>query len=199
MVRNRPTIVLVIATGNMCLAGLGLGGLACFGCFVTAVGAFIGFFSLKKGDLLPPAFTLNYVIFNAVLVLLTSFLLLVSGLGLLKMRPWARWVSALSGGILILAPLAEVLLIITYYNPEMQRSKQDEREQTSRFYQERGIVVNPQPHPSAQEPEFNPMVSAFGWLPGMAYGVMVLVVMFLPRVSSSFAERGRALPRQTRG
>jgi hypothetical protein len=102
---------------------------------------------LKGGELFPPGFKLNYLIFNAVLVLLTSFLLLGSGIGLLMMKPWARWLSAVSGGILILAPLAEVLFIIMYFNPEMQRLKQEDQEQTSRFYQERGIVVPQQVGP----------------------------------------------------
>jgi len=65
-----------------------------------------------------------------------------------------------SSGILILAPLAEVLFIGAYYDPEL-RSKQEEREQTLRSYRERGIVVNEQPPKSLNSIRWFRQLSGF--------------------------------------
>jgi hypothetical protein len=176
MTRRRPTVILVVAIFNLVIAGLGLVSLLCFVCLVTFMGALIGFFSLKKGELLPPPFKLNYLLFHGGLVLLTSALLLVSGIGLLRMKPWARWVSVICGGIFILMLVGGLVFNIVYFNPAM--------EQWNR--------VQPTP-----EPEVNPMISLFGLLPCMAYGVMLLVVMFLPNVAASFAEGRLPSPGRT--
>jgi hypothetical protein len=181
MTRRRPTVILVVGIFNLILAGLGVLSLLCFGALVTFVGAFIGFFSLKRGDLLPPPFKLNYLFFNGGLVLLTSALLLISGIGLLRMKPWARWASVISGAILTLMPVGGLVFNIVYFNPAM--------EQWSR--------VNPQQQQWAQEPEFNPMISVCGLVPGMAYGLMLLVVMFLPNVSAYFAKGRLPSPGRT--
>ena len=181
MTRRRPTVILVVAICNLIFGGLAVVGLLCLGALVTFMAALIGFFSFKRGDLLPPPFTLNYVFFNGGLVLFTIALLLVSGIGLLRMKPWARWASVISGGIFILMPVGGLVFNIMYFNPAM----------------EQWVRANPQQQQSAPSPEFNPMISVFSSLPGMAYGLMLLVVMFLPNVSASFAEGRLPLPGRT--
>ena len=187
MTHPRPTIVLVCAIFNMILGGLGIVGLLCCGALISLIVAGIGFFSLKGGQLLPPAFVLRYASFNAGLVLLTSVLLLISGIGLLKMKSWGRWLAIVVGGIMILAPIAGVLFNILYFNPAMEQlnqERQTEQEKAVRSLREQGIVVNPQQPPPASDtgpsPETNPMISVFASLPGMVYGVALVGLMLLP-------------------
>jgi len=192
MTRRRPTVILVVAICNLIFGGLAVVGLLCFGALVTFMAALIGFFSLQGGSALPPQFKLNYAIFNGGLVLLTGALLLVSGIGLLRMKPWARCASVISGGIFILIPVAGVVYNILYFNPAMEQLRRDVQAQQEKAIQadlDRGMVVNRQLQQSGQEPEFNGMISLVGLLPVMVYGLMLLVVMFLPDVSASF---GRA-------
>jgi hypothetical protein len=185
---------------NLTLGGLGIVGLLCFGALIGLIFAGIGFFSLKGGQLLPPAFVLHYVSFNAGLVLLTSGLLLISGIGLFKMKAWGRWIAIVTGGVAILAPLAGVLFNIAYFNPAMEKlnqTRQEEQEKAERSLREQGVVVNPRPqragpsqaYDAGPSPEANPMVSVFALLPGMVYGAILLGIMLLPKVSAAFSER----------
>src|SRR6516225_9584844 len=138
----------------MILGGLGIMGLLCCGALISLIVAGVGFFLLKGGQLLPPAFVLRYASFNAGLVLLTSVLLLISGIGLLKMKSWGRWLAIVVGGIMILAPIAGVLFNILYFSPAMEQlnqERQTEQEKAVRSLREQGIVVNPQQPPPASD------------------------------------------------
>jgi hypothetical protein len=108
------------------------------------------------------------------------------------MKPWARWATVISGGIFILIPVAGVVYNTLYFNPAMEQLRRDVQAQQEKDIQadlDRGMVVNRQLQQAGQEPEFNGMISLVGLLPVMVYGLMLLVVMFLPDVCASF---GRA-------
>ena len=81
---------------------------------------------------------------------------------------------------------------ILYFNPAMEQLRRDVQAQQEKAIQadlDRGMVVNRQLQQSGQEPEFNGMISLVGLLPVMVYGLMLLVIMFLPDVSASFPFR----------
>ena len=100
MPRQRPTSVLVIAIVNFVVAGLGL----IYSLCVLALRALLLYFEQVWPDAAEPADMRAYLEMRlpgytviefgyAALPLLFAVLMVVAGIGLLIMKPWARWLS----------------------------------------------------------------------------------------------------------
>ncbi|HMC66536.1 MAG TPA: hypothetical protein VKI65_16495 [Gemmataceae bacterium] len=187
MNRQRPTVVLVMAILNFVFGGLGFFWVICAGLGLLVV------VSLAKNAPPPPGGGRNpladlsemfnsipgfipYTIIASILGLIVDIVLIVAGIGLLKMKPWARWTCVAYGFYGIVASLGGLVYTLTVVNPAMAQWQQK---------QAAGAGGNT---------GFNNAVSHVSAMLGMAYAVALLIVMFLPNVSAAFAGRVSAPP-----
>jgi hypothetical protein len=110
-----------------------------------------------------------YLIVSLLLSLVALMLLIVSGFGLLNMQPWARGICIGYGVYAVLSSLVGLVYNLTVVAPALRE-----------YFQQ---------HPPAggASPGMNPVGDVVSALIGMAYGVALLIVMFLPHVSAAFA------------
>lgn len=188
MTRERPTAVLVMAILNMVFGGLGVV------CGVCGVAGLMFLLSLPTSSLManvPPqdraamasAFApleqfKTFMIGNMVLSIIMAVVLVVAGIGLLKMQPWARWASIFYAVVTIISALAGVYINSAYINPAMEKWQRD-------MVQKQGQAGAPAPNQQMS----NMASSIGGAVVSMAYSIALLVVMFLPSVTAAFAGR----------
>jgi hypothetical protein len=184
MRRDRPTVVLVMAILNFVLGGLGLCGMLC-------LAGGIGLFAAAAGNAPPPppgqpdfremveAFKsvpgyIPFMIASLVVGLVVLIALIVSGFGLLSMRPWARWICIVYGVYAILSALVGLVYNLAVVGPALEE-----------YARQHG------PAAADSTGMNNPIMNVFSTLIGMAYGIALLIVMFLPHVSAAFAGKWR--------
>jgi hypothetical protein len=200
MRRERPTVVVVFAILNMVLGGLGMlcylcGGLAlAFAMSIPMPGPggapgpniLEEMFDFMEKEL--PGYT-AYTIATTVIGLLLSIVLIVSGIGLLGMRRWARWLCIFFSVAVVIIAIGGLVFTIGYVQPAMERWQHHVQEAAGR--NARGGMA---PGSFSTSPMVNSFSSILGALIEIAYAVGLLVVMFLPTVSAAFA--GRPIRRQ---
>jgi hypothetical protein len=120
---------------------------------------------------------LPYSIISTLLGLIAVIVLIVAGIGLLRLRPWARWACIVYGIYSIIAQGIGLVYTIVYVNPAMQRWAED-------FSRRTGQAAG------SGSTGMNNAISLVGALLGMAYGIALLTVMLLPSVADAFAGRG---------
>jgi hypothetical protein len=183
--RNRPTAVTVLAILNFAVGGLLLLGLICGGLSIL-VG--ISFFDI---DLAPSAGRsipgyIPYTLVTTNLGLIMAGLLFVAGLGLLRMQLWARRVCIVFGAYSIIRAIVGFWYATTVVNPALERAFKEAQERHDFFTHAYGSSG---PAPSR---DTGLVGDSIGWMLGLAYGVVLMVVLFLPHVSAAFA--GQSLP-----
>jgi hypothetical protein len=201
MPRERPPAVLVMAILNLVLGGLGiLGTLLCGG-----VGPLFAAVLSEQAvaDPLGNPYTavekqlpgyIAFAIGSLVLNLLLSILLVIAGLGLLRMESWARRLCIGYGMASLVVTLAGLVFTLAYVNPAVARWQRERDEQVLRQQQQQGNVLAGRPGVGASlgSPSWMNNLPALGSaLFSMAYATALLVVMFLPDVSDAFAGRPR--------
>jgi hypothetical protein len=112
-----------------------------------------------------------------------SVLLLLSGIGLVRMKGWAWWTSVICGAITVVWDIAHSVYQWIYISPA-----------TARWYAEKA------PKPPAGTPDisglFNsPIVTAMLTVLGLVFSVglpvALVIVMLLPNVRAAFADEPR--------
>jgi hypothetical protein len=206
MPTKRPAAVLVMAILNLVFGGLGLALYLC----ATCAGVFLAVMfsqaaaagnnpdvqelremlaSLERHFPWMVPGLVGYVAFQ--LVMFT--LLLVAGLGLLKMRPWARVASLFYAGVTILEQIGFLIFRLAYMQRAMEEWQQEFQQQM--LARHPGARPAPGPFPGgpfAGGPMVEGVGAALSALLGMAYPVALLIVLLLPHVSAAFAARRMA-------
>jgi hypothetical protein len=127
-----------------------------------------------------PAFavlTIGEVVANLVL----NVLLIIAGIGLLTVQSWGRVLSICYSILTIVIKIGSLIFTLAIVNPATERWQQD--------YLRR--------HPGIGGADamgnnaFNSVSSVLGAVLGMAYCVVLLIMMLLPSVSAALAGRGR--------
>jgi hypothetical protein len=187
MTRQRPTAVLIVAILNLVFGGLGVLAMLCGGLGLLLLIALAanappppggGPNPLKElGDVFAkiPGY-IPYMIVSSVLNSVMAIALIIAGIGLLKMRPWARWTSVGYAVYAIASTIVGLIYTLAVVNPAMAEWQRD-------FARRQGAGVQPSTFGS------NTAVTIFSSVLGMAYAVALLIVLFLPHVSAAFAGR----------
>jgi hypothetical protein len=129
----------------------------------------------------------GYLVGQQALSLIFCILLLVSGIGLLGMKSYGRWLCVVYAVYATLATLAMVVVQVTFINPT-----------TARVQARQFADMGPQfkNNPLVGDPTLANVVSVGQGLVYLAFSFTLLVLMFLPSVSAAFA--GRAVRRRDR-
>lgn len=183
MTRKRPAGVLVIAIFHFIF---GAGGL-CVG-IIQVTGAGKQFNKLaaagdpRQADLQDrieeemakriPGFT-TYEIVNAIETLIMALVLIVSGVGLLNMQAWARYLSITYAVLGIVFTIAGLIFSFLFIMPAMKP-----------IFQE--VARNEPPEVANMMETFASVAMVGAGCCGLIYPVAVLIVMLLPSVSSAF-------------
>jgi hypothetical protein len=182
---QRPTPILVMAILSFVFGGLGLMVVCCGGAGAAIIstmakaprpaaqpGAPNPFAGLGIMDI--PEYK-SYMIVDLSVSLLLALLLIACGFGLLKMQKWSRPLSIIWAILKILTVSASTIWSIAVLNPKMQE------------------VMAKQGLGPAGNIASNPMLGNIGAVVGAVIGVSLpfamIVVMFLPSVSSALAGR----------
>jgi hypothetical protein len=191
----------VTAMGIMNLLIGGFGSLCCV-CGLSGVGFMVASVSnlpppaagepdLKarfgEVDTAYPAF--KYVMIGVPVVLILILLLLaVSGIGLLKLRPWGRTGSIVAGAALLIVLLANLGYTLAEGNAAMLKGVTVMQEM-----QKEMAAKNNQPPPPMMPMQNNPTASAIqnvvSTLVECTYPVLLIWIMMLPSVRAAFAGR----------
>jgi hypothetical protein len=188
MVRKRPTVILVMAILSITFGSLWLLLWLCVGAMpfilyhlpVPQPGGGTGYPYRELLDLLQreiPGYAAVEV-GNAVLGLVLSVLLILSGIGLLRMQNWARWTSVIFGGVTVVKEIAHSIFSWIYVNPV-----------TERWAQELVRKLPPGTPDFSGNRILNTILEIGAVIASIAFAGVLLVVMFLPNVRAAFAGR----------
>jgi hypothetical protein len=188
--RYRPTAVTVIAILNFIIGGLTIVGLVCSGMLLLFAASVLKSVPPPPGGGPNPMTEMTdlfqsipgyipYMIVSAILGVIMAVVLIVAGVGLLKMRLWARRACVVYSVYSILGAIGGFIYTTTVVNPAMERWQAN--------LMARSGLRGPPPSSAGGD-----VSAVIGSVVGMAYGITLLVVLFLPHVSAAFA--GKALP-----
>jgi hypothetical protein len=124
-----------------------------------------------------------YTIVGSIMGGLMAVVLIVAGVGLLRLRPWAWWACIVYSVYTILATIVNTVYTMAVVNPAMQQ----------------WAAEHTQPQGAPQMPMMwgggmSNAITVFGGLFAVAYPIALLIVMFLPQVRAAFG-RGVGQPR----
>ena len=191
MVQDRPTIILVIAILSIVFGSLSLFFSLC-GALVPLIlynlpipqpGGGTSYPVRELYDLLQrevPAYV-GVEVGNFALGLALAGLLIISGIGLLRMRSWARWTSVIYGIATIVRSIAYFVFTVTIINPIAERWSED------------FLRRQPKGTPNfSGNSVFNAIVGSGQVLVSVAFSVVLLVIMFVPSVRAAFGRGTRS-------
>jgi hypothetical protein len=174
-------------------------GLLCFGSMIIVALYVISAAPIPPGqenpkemlgamDAAAPSFK-YYGLAMAVMTLVESVVLIVSGWGLLKMRSWGRALAIFYAAICILGTVGGLVYTFAVLNPALQAAAEAEAAQNPE--KEPAVVFASGSGNPVVDAVFNVIFSLFF----MALAVANLIVMLLPSVKRAFAvANGRAPP-----
>jgi hypothetical protein len=185
--RHRPTAVLVMAILNFIWGGLSI---ICFSCIAagflmlnsmlkslpTSAGGGGTLQVVPYSDVIPGY--LAYMIAHTIIGVVMAILLIVAGIGLLNMQPWARWCCLVYSTYHVLETIFSLFYTITVVNPGLRKWQADLMRQMG--------GVGPTPSSGVGDS----IGAVAGAVLRMAYAVALLMVMLLPHVSAAFAGKG---------
>jgi hypothetical protein len=125
-----------------------------------------------------PSYT-AYMTVSVVLGVLMATLLILAGIGLLRLRPWARWACIIYAVVQLLVQVVGLYYTIHYVNPAMVKWSQDLARK-----------LPPGTPNFAASPVIGNLSTFLGAALGMAFAIALLVVMFLPHVRAAFNGQG---------
>jgi hypothetical protein len=199
MNRERPTIILVMAILNFVFGAM---------CSVTQVcglGSILLMRSLgsmpapptQKGMPMPNPFQEISTMYDyvpgfyvvsttyAILTIVLHVVLIAAGIGLLSMKPWARWTCVVYSMVTILLVLANTVYTVQYVQPGIEKWQRD--------FLAKMAPGAPPPATMGNSPFVGSIGAAFGFIMYVAYPLALLIVMLLPMVGAAFAGK-RSLP-----
>ena len=179
MASRRPTVILVMAILNIVFGGFWLLFVLCggFGLAVMAVmptppntpGAVAGA-PMIQGLSKVPGY-LPFAITNLITALILSVILIVCGIGFIGMKKWARWMALGYSIVYVIFQVASLTYTLTVLDPAMAE------------------VMKDQPFGGFSDSPLNKVVQVGFTGLGIAYAIVLLVIMLLPSVSAAFAGR----------
>jgi hypothetical protein len=186
MKQRVPTAVLVMAILNFVFGGIGLLMSGCGGAFTLFLLVMPeqkpgqpGYFPnvLKTVAKEVPGYT-AFMTASLVMGLVLSTVLIIAGIGLLRLRPWAWWLCILYAPLQILLQVGILYCTLVYVNPVMHRANQEVFRQ-----------LPPGAPNFAATDWLGDMGTFAGAVFGMAYPIALLVMLFLPHVRDAFDRR----------
>jgi hypothetical protein len=183
---ERPVVVLVFAILNLVFGGITILSFLCGGIVVAFV--FAALSRVPGGTPITPLPSGLVTFFIAVFIygFIMSIVLILSGIGLLNMRPWGRKTAIAYSIVTIAYTIIATVINITYAGPAMHKWQRDLQEEIKRDQQSKGIASRNVYDPS-QSSVLDAASSIVGAILGIAYAIALLVVMYLPHVSAAFA------------
>jgi hypothetical protein len=129
----------------------------------------------------------TYIWVSLGIAALMGMLLVACGIGLLKMRGWARWGSILYATVTILMQLAGVYFQLTSnMGPAMAAYQRELEDWQQQMTPGRPVVQNPA-LAMYENPTLTTALSIGGALFNMAYPIVLLVILLRPNVRAAFA------------
>jgi hypothetical protein len=195
--KRRPTVILFMAILNMVMGGFTLlCGLCAAGAnsFVAAMGANpqgpggagVADMTTFMDKEVPGWQAVE--IGRGLLLILLGVVVIVAGIGLLKMQSWARWLSVFYAAVLIPLTIGHLTFELALVNPAVEKweAQQDKK----------GIAPAPPPSFKAGQ-QFGKTFGAvaLGSIP-VLYAVALIIVMLLPSVGTAFAPPSRRRARE---
>jgi hypothetical protein len=119
-----------------------------------------------------------FMVGNLLFSAIVNIILIVAGIGLLKMHGWARITSIFCAVATILEQIASLVYRFTVVNPGV--------EAWQREFLARHPGAAMQENPFAGNAAINSAMEVFGTLVQMAYAIALLIVMLLPTVAAAF-------------
>jgi hypothetical protein len=199
--RPRPTPVSVIAYLHIIFAGLWLFIFVCAGVLLVVFYNFLH--SPAQGPATKQAEELEMLkgvlratfesmgrhipyfweiqIAQTILSVVLTLVLLVAGIGLLGMKPWARVASIVYGVVAILEKFAELAFTIAYVLPAQAKINEDVRNSLLN-----SLPPGVNPPTTTSNPLLESASSFAGSLIALIYPVVVLIIMLLPGVTAAF-------------
>jgi len=184
----RPTSVLVLAILNLILGGMGLIAFICGGVMLALLAVWIPTLPKAPGQPTQPGFfdpyqyvqarvPSYYAVTGAAMgvSLIGQAILVVSGIGLLKMRRWARTVSILFASVSVFMTLVGLPYMIAVVNPVMA-------EYYSELAKGQGMAM----YSMFSDPIMLSVMNIFGSLVGLIYPVTQLIILNRPRIKAAF-------------
>jgi membrane protein insertase Oxa1/YidC/SpoIIIJ len=189
---QRPTALIVLAIFNILIGGVGL--LSILGMALYALFLYLLWRNLPPDPngmeemlglyrALFSAFGLPLLIAGVLLTILISTLLIVGGIGLLRLRPWARWLCLGYGVCEFTRVIGFTIYTIMVVNPALMQALAEFNEKLSR-------KTKGPPMPMIfSENMFDIMAiaAAVFW---MIFPTALLIVLSLPRVRAAFTQGG---------
>jgi hypothetical protein len=177
---ERPSAVLVVAILQICFGSLGLLGNLCCGGLQLAGGSMAfapppGAQALPDVDAIMRAKLPHYAAMQyggLALGLIAGTVMLVGGIGLLRMRPWARWLSIGYACYNIVSSIIGFIFTLTVTLPAM-----------------REVLAEPLPQQAFSAMSMAEAMTTlilYGSLVLLVYPIALLIVMFLPHVREPF-------------
>jgi hypothetical protein len=120
-----------------------------------------------------------FMITSMVFTLIMNAALLFSGIGLWKMRPWARWTAIACAITQIIWSIVMVFVQILWLNPAMADWQEHFTQSVSK--------PNAPPPPNFYGPDLANAAAIFGSVFASIYPIVVLIILFLPHVRAAFA------------
>jgi hypothetical protein len=185
MNRERPVIVLVFAILNIVFGTLGA---LCSFCSGIMSGFAFGIMNAVStaGPMTPVPHTVLVIgIIEYAIGFILCGGLAVSGIGLLTMKSWARKIAVVVAVLGIVVMIIVTTISITYVNPTIREWQSEIFDQLQR--QQPRQAFQPNFAQFQQSPALSTAISVFTALLIIAYGVALIVVMFLPQVTAAFA------------
>jgi hypothetical protein len=198
MKRERPPAVLVMGILNLVFGGLGLLNSCCGGVSILAMlfwplpepvpGAppqtqGLAIFKPIRDGLLEIPYFKVFSIGGQFFALLTATMLVIAGIGLLRMRKWGRTLSLVYAFAVIAIHTTIVVVQVTYLNKAVAEV----------------MAKMPAPAPGAPNlagnTTFNNIVAIATGILAVLYSIALIIVMFLPVVRKAFADGPVVVPR----
>ena len=196
---QRPAAVTVIAIMNFVLGGFGLLGALCGGLALVLIGSLASSMPAPPGQPNPlkelmgvveaiPGF-IPVMITSYVLGAIWSIVLIVAGIGLLRLRRWARTACLIYAVYTLLATLGSTVYTFAVVQPAMEKWQAEFLAKM----QPRGAAGAPAA-PAGPPPAVNMVANTAGAVAGamisIAYAVVLLIVLNLAPVRAAFAGGG---------
>jgi hypothetical protein len=208
---KRPTGVTVIAILHLVFGGLGLLGMLCLGglalFFVAIVSNAppndpamrdlkeIGAIYQRNVPGLVP-----YLLVTLVTGLIFDTLLVVAGLGLLKLRNWARSASIFYAIVSLFLAIASAGYSFAVFNPGIDKAQAELEKFMLKKTQgpgKRPGMPMGGPGASSSNPMANAVGTIFGTAIGLAYPIAILLVLFQPAVREAFRASAQRVPEES--
>lgn len=184
---KRPTVLTVFGVLNIIFGSLGLLCNLCMGGFIALFAVILNqpaqdrevakLQEMMRPLVDAPGFA-AFITASMVVGIILAAVLLFSGIGLLKVQPWARTASIFWAVTSIIIQIGSLAYTIAVVNPAMENWLRQVAAQAKQ-----GI-------PPPQNPAASAAQSVVGAVIGMTYAVVLLIFMFTPTVVNAFKRRG---------